>query len=150
PKDLTPVQHVDRNGQVQKVEFPEKFTAYRMPKSGVEMPKEWPIGTDAIEPPVAEGHFRMYRGVQLDHPGHVREFSDPVAKSYSMDRELALGYAGPNGKLLYVDVPESVYSKYELKNTLFHNYIADFPPEVHAGARESVFSPTNINRDGKN
>jgi hypothetical protein len=83
-----------------------------------------------IEPPVAAGTTRLYRGEGLPRGGKLL----PNVHAFSADRNAAEAYArgyGATGPTRYVDVPNAEVGKYAGENT--GEYV--LPREVAKGAR---------------
>lgn len=154
------------------------------------VPKGWIAPVDAVEPPVPDGHMRLYRGVKPEAFG--TEFTAPMTrdehklfekmlmgdiprnqwtkeqeafykravqtrsfqggKYFSDNIGTAKDYAGVQGKVVYVDVPNEVaYRNMRDAGALpggdgkinYNATVVTLPSEIALTAREHALSPTN-------
>ncbi len=164
--------------------------APRLEGPKTDAPKGWTAPVDAVEPPVPDGHMRLYRGVKPEAFG--TEFSAPMTmqerklfgkmlmgdiphnqwtkeqetfykkavesrsfqggKYFSDNIGTAKDYAGAQGKVIYVDVPNEVaYKNMRDAGALpgadgkinYNATVVTLPSETALTAREHALSPTN-------
>ena len=94
-----------------------------------------PPDTGAMQKPIPKGHTRLYRGEQDIAQQGGTQFTPNLAEAQK--------HAGPNGRIVEIDVPTRNLSDYNAAAKAGGNFggsgqVMDLPPEIAANARESL------------
>lgn len=107
--------------------------AFKRGANPMEVPKQWNIDSDLIEPPVPSGHTRLYRGISLKE-GHEKEF----LKSLSLEEQQELNLLirkfieNESGDLSHIE-SQRLASLGERKSSGFKFYAEELGTAAHYG-----------------